>query len=222
MTRKPIFWILLVLGVSVGGCCLFSVAILGLGAMADDSRAAATATAPTSTAGKWRGALEVGRGASFTQSLPGDRWVAQYGSNVDNVVARAGNTQWVQTNTSGSLYEFVFDDDGTYVLNWVSGLTMNGMHYNSHCTERGSWSLSGTQLTLQPDSQAAAYSNDNSTQDKTDQDLPARRYEVLDLTMETMEVPKERFPGVLMSGPKAAWDTGSGGDVKLTLQRLAD
>lgn len=220
MTRKPLFWILLVLGVSVGGCCLFSVAIVGLGAAAADEPATTPSAASPSGGGTWKVAVEIARGASLSQSLPGDRWVAQYGSNVDLVVARAGATQWVQTNTSGSLYELVFDDDGTYVWNWVSALTMYGQRYSSHCTERGTWSLSGTQLTLQPESQAAAYTNGGATQEKTDQDLGARRYEVLDLTLETLSDPKERFPAVMMSGPKAAWDTGSGGEVNLTLQRL--
>ena len=219
---KPLYWILLAVGVGVGGCCLFSVALLGLGAVADDSPSATASTAAASEGGSWKVAVEIGRGASITQSLPGDRWVAQYGSNVDLVVGRSGTTQWVQTNTSGSLYELVFDDDGTYVWNWVSAVTMYGQRSSSRCTERGTWSLSGTQLTLQPDSQAAAYSNSSGTQDKEDQDLRERRYEVLDLTMETLDDPKERFPGMAMRGPKAAWDTGTGDDVTLTLQRVAN
>lgn len=227
MTRKPLFWILLVLGVSVGGCCLLSVAILGLGALSDDSSPSATtgATANRSdpgAGGEWKVAVEIARGGSLTQSLPGDRWVAQYGSNVELVVGRSGVTQWVQTNTSGSIYDLAFDDDGTYVWNWAAAVTMYGQRYASHGVEKGSWSLSGTQLALQPESQSAVYTNNSGTQEKADQDLNARRYQLLSLTMETLDDPKERFPGVLMSGPKAAWDTSSSDQLTLTLQRVAN
>ena len=218
MTRKPIFWILLVLGVSVAGCCLFTVAILGLGAVAESEGP----STPASSGAKWKIAVEVARGGSLTQALPGGRWVAQYGSNVDTVVARAGTTQWVQTNTSGSIYELVFDEDGTYAWNWAAGLTMYGQRSSSSATEKGSWSVSGTQLTLQPESQSAQYTNSSGTQDKTNQDLSERSYQVLDLTMETLDAPQERFPAVIMSGPKPAWNTDSGDQVKLTLQRLAN
>lgn len=93
------------------------------------------------------------------------------------------------------------------------------------CTEKGSWTLSGTQLTLQPDSQAAEYSNSSGTQEKTDQDLSARRYEVLDLTLETMETnvaERQRFPAMTVNGPKPPWDTGSGSSLSTTMQRLSN
>lgn len=168
--------------------------------------------------------MPVERGTSFSQALPGGRWVSMSGSNVDHVVARAGSTQWVQTNTSGSIHQLTFDDDGTYAWLWSAGLTMNGARFESNCTEKGSWTLSGTQLTLQPDSQAAEYTNSSGTQEKNDPDLGARRYELLDVTMDTMEsnaAERQRFSATTMTGPKAAWDTGSGG-VSMTLQRLTN
>jgi len=219
--RSPVFWILVVLGVGASGCCLFSLAILGLGAMADDSPAAAV-SGSTAGGGQWLIAVEVARGASLSQPLPGGRWVAQYGSNVDHVVARAGSTAWVQTNTSGSIYELTFDDDGTYTWAWSSGLTMNGARFEANCTERGTWSVAGPQLTLQPSSQSAEYSNSSGTQTKTDQDLRARSYEVLDLTLETLDAPKQRFAGMKMSGPKPAWSTDSGNSLAMTMQRLSN
>jgi hypothetical protein len=226
--RGPLFWILVATGVSVAGCCFLSVAVLGLGALAGDTPTGSGGAAATSGSGPgggtWQTAVEVARGTTLSQSLPGGRWVAQYGSNVDTVVARAGATAWVQTNSSGSLYELTFDEDRAYTWRWVSAVTMYGDRYASNSTEKGTWTLSGTQLTLQPESQTAEYSNKSGTQEKTDQDLGARRYEVLDLTMETLEnagVPRQRFPAVVVTGPKAAWDTASGSGVALTMQRLA-
>ena len=212
------------LGVSVAGCCFFSVLVLGLGAFADDSTAPTAATSPTpGTGGAWQMAVEVARATTFSQPLAGGRWVAQYGSNVDHVVGRVGTSAWVQTNTSGSIYELTFEEDGSYAWRWSSGLTMNGARFDSHCTEKGSWTLSGRQLALQPESQASAYSNSGGTQEKTDQDLGARRYELFDLTMETLpsaDPARPRFPAMKLIGPKAAWDTGSGNGLELTMQRL--
>ena len=217
--RGPLFWTLVIAGGAVASCCLFSMGVVALGAVTSDTPATASpASAPSG--GEWVVAGEVARGEAMNQALPGGRWVAQYGSIVNNVVARAGNTQWVQTNSSGSLYEFSFDDDGSYVFNWVSAITMYGQKSESHCTEKGTWMLSGTQLTLQPESQVAVYSNQSGSQEKTDTDLRERRFGVLDLTLETLSEPKRQLPGLLMWGPKADWDTNPSDQLKLTLQRL--
>jgi hypothetical protein len=219
--RSPLFWIVLVLGGGVASCCFFSLTILGLGALSDDAPSASGPSSPsTGEGGQWQVAVEVARGASLSQPLPGGRWVAQYGSNVDHVVARAGPTTWVQTNTSGSIYELTFDEDGEYSWLWSAGLTMNGARFESNCTERGTWSLSGNQLELTPTSQAAQYKNSSGTQEKTDEDLSVRRYEVLDLTLETLDS-KQRFAGMKMTGPKPVWSTDSG-SLSMTMQRLAD
>jgi hypothetical protein len=218
--RSPVFWILVVLGVGASGCCLFSLAILGLGAMADDAPAATTTA--SSGGGQWQLAVEVERATSLSQALPGGRWVAQYGSNVDHVVARAGSTAWVQTNTSGSIYELTFDDDGSYTWAWSAGLTMNGARFTSSCSEQGTWSVTNRQLTLQPSSQSAEYSNSSGTQTKTDQNLSARSYEVVDLTLELIDGSKQRIPGLRVAGPKPAWSTDSGDFLTMTMQRLAN
>lgn len=219
-------WILGAVGVALVGCCFLSVALLGLGALTGDASPTEGPRTTTSVpaGSEYRSGLPVERGTSLTQSLPDGRWVNMSGSNVDHVVARAGSTQWVQTNTSGAIHELTFDDDGNYAWLWSAGLTMNGARFESNCTEKGTWTLSGTQLTLQPDSQAAEYTNSSGTQEKTDQDLTSRRYELLDVTLETMESnasERKRFPAMTMNGPKAAWDTGSGG-VSMTLQRLTN
>lgn len=209
----------MVTGGLVASCCLFSMAVVALGALTPDAPASAS-VGPAPAAAEWLVAGEVARGEAMNQGLPGGRWVAQYGSIVNNVVARAGNTQWVQTNSSGSLYELSFDDDGSYVFNWVSAITMYGQKSESHCTEKGTWTLAGTELTLQPESQVAVYSNQTGSQEKTDSDLRERRFGVLDLTLETLSDPKRQLPGLLMWGPKADWDTNPSDQLKLTLQRL--
>lgn len=224
--RSPLFWILIVLGSGVAACCLLSAGVMALGALAGDADEASTSAAPstgsTGGGGEYLIAVEVARGSSMTQSLPGGRWIAQYGSTVDNVVARSGTTAWVQTNASGSLYEFVFDDDGSYALNWVSSITMYGQRSRSNCTEKGTWELSGTALTLTPESQVAVYSNATTSQEKEDEDLHPRQYEVLDLTLETVGETKQQLPGLSMIGPEPAWDTGSSDHHSFTLQRLTD
>ena len=48
---------------------------------------------------------------------------------------------------------------------------------------------------------------------------------MLDVTLEGLESAgeaRQQFPGIVMSGPEAAWDTGSGNQWNLTLQRLAN
>lgn len=216
--RGPLFWILVVGGVGVASCCLMTSGVMALGAFADDAPSSST-SGPEGN--EWLVAGEIARGAAMTQPLSGGRWVAQYGSIVNNVVGRAGNFEWVQTNSSGSLYELNFDDDGSYVWNWVSAITMYGQKSQSHCTEKGQWELNGTQLVLTPESQAAEYSNSSGSQQKEDENLAERRYTVLDLTLETLVDPKQQLPALMMIGPKAVWDTNSSDQLSLTLQRLS-
>ncbi|HEY0883501.1 MAG TPA: hypothetical protein VGD87_18340 [Archangium sp.] len=221
MTKKPWFWIVLLVALSVGGCCVFSVLVVGLGAMTDDAPAAKAS--PSS--GAYVLAVEVARGTTLTEPLVGGRWVAQYGSLVDHVVSRVGSTAWVQTNSSGSLYELVFVDDGTYEWTWSGAVTMYGSRSQSFCKETGTWSLDGTRLTLTPESQRAQYSNASGSQEKEDEDLRPRAFDVVDLTLETLpsdSAPVRRFGGLSMRGPKAAWDTGPSDVLSLTLQRLPE
>lgn len=220
MTKKPWFWIVLVSALAVGGCCVFGALVLGLGAMSDD---ASTSRAPTTSL--YVLAVEVARGTTVTEPLPGGRWVAQYGSLVDHVISRSGSTAWVQTNSSGSLYEIVFEDDGTYEWWWSGAVTMYGSRSQSFCKETGSWSLDGTRLTLTPESQRARYWNSTGEQLKEDEDLRPRVFDVVDLTLETLQsenAPVRRFAGLSMHGPKAAWDTGPSDVLSLTLQRLPE
>lgn len=223
--RGPLFWILVVGGVALTSCCLMTGLVMTLGVLASEPEPAAAntggapSTASAADGDQFLIAGEIARGTSLTIPLEGGRWMDQFGSQVQNVVGRTGAYQWVQTNTSGSLYELLFDDDGSYVWNWVSKLSMNGMRYESHCAEKGAWELSGTQLTLKPESQKCVYSNNSDSQEKEDDDLSERSYQVFDLTLETLDEPKQQLPGVFMSGPRPKWDTGSG-QLTMKLQRL--
>lgn len=216
--RGPLFWILLAGGVAVG-CCVFSglaLAVLGSG---DDAPGASS----SASGGAWIPAGEVARGTTLTQQLAGGRWVYQSGGSVDTVVARSGATQWVQSNTSGSLYAFTFEDDGTYTFEWASAVTLYGATSRSSCIERGDWSLEGTQLSLSPRSQQATYvSNTGLSQTKEDEDLTARAYEVVDITLEGIAAagaPAGRFPGIELRGRGAKFDI-SREQYELDLQRL--
>ena len=221
--RGPLFWILVIGGLVTVGCCMTTglIATLGVLASEPDSAAANTGGTQNNAAGsEFLIAGEIARGTSLTISLPGGRWMDQFGSAVNNVVGRTGNYQWVQTNTSGSLYELIFDDDGGYVWNWASKLTMNGTKSESHCAEKGEWELSGTQLTLKPASQKCVYSSNGLGQEEEDKELSERSYQVVDLTLETLNDPKQQVPGVMMIGPRAKWDTGVSDVLTLKLQRL--
>ena len=218
--RGPLFWAVLLGGGAAAACCLFSfaaVALLGLGA-------AEGAADPVSAAGRpWVPAGEVARGTGLSQPLAGGRWVYQSGGSVESVVARAGPTAWVQTNSSGSLYAFTFEDDGTYTFEWASAVTLFGGTSRSSCVETGDWSLSGSQLTLEPRSQRATYvSNAGLSQDKEDVDLSPRSYEVVDIELEGIAAagaPAGRFPGIELEGPGAKFDV-SRERYELDLQRL--
>ncbi len=223
--RGPLFWILVIGGVVTVGCCMTTALIATLGVLASEPDSAASNTGGTrsnSAGSEFLIAVEIARGSSLTTSLPGARWMDQFGSAVNHVVGRVGDFQWVQTNTSGSLYELIFDDDGGYIWNWASNMTMNGLKSESHCAEKGEWELSGTQLTLKPSSQKCVYSSGGVGQEEEDKDLNQRSYQAVDLTLETLNDPKQQVPAVLMIGPRARWDTGYGEVVTLKLQRLAE
>jgi hypothetical protein len=221
--RGPLFWILVVSGVVMTSCCLMTGLLMTLGVLASEPENTGTTRPSTGTTTAANNdfliAGEVARGTSLTIALPGGAWMEQFGGVVENVVGRSGSYALIQTDSSGSLYELTFDDDGSYVLHWASKLNTQYAKGSSHCEERGAWELEGTQLTLKPASQRCEYSNYGVAQKEEDKDLSERSYTVVDLTLETLNEPKRQFPGVLMSGPRAKWDTGSGG-LTLKLQRL--
>lgn len=216
--RGPLFWVLALGGGGLATCCLLSVVVVGLGATDGDTPGPAAAGERP-----WVPAGEVARGASLTQQLAGGRWVYQSGGSVDTVVARAGATQWVQSNSSGTLYAFSFDSDGTYGFEWASAVTLYGGTSRSSCLEKGDWSLAGNALTLQPRSQSALYvSTAGLKQEKEDEDLTARVYQVVDIELEGIVAagaPPGRFPGIELKGPGAKFDI-SREVYELDLQRL--
>lgn len=218
------FWVLVLGGGALAACCLVSVLGLAVASVADDGAGpGASGSGGSRPARAWIPAGEVARSAGLTQELTGGRWVYQSGGAVDTVVARAGATEWVQTNTSGTLYAFTFESDGTYTFEWASAVTLYGGTSRSSCVETGDWSQSGTQLTLEPKSQRATYvSTVGLSQDKVDEDLSPRTYQVVDLELEGITAagaPPGRFPGIELSGPGAKFDI-SRERYELDLQRL--
>ncbi len=197
--------------------------LLGLGMFAEDDPQATTATVEPSTGdSRWIAAGEIARSATVTQPLPGGRWLYQYGSSVDVVQGRSGNMAMVQNNSSGGLYEFTFQGDGSYQLAWMHRTVMYGQPSQSRADERGTWELEGTTLTLQPESQRATYTNGGGEEQvKEDVDLGARRYQVVDITLETVEhtgSPMKRWPGIEISGPGPKWSFDE--RISVDLQRL--
>lgn len=217
--RGPLFWILIIGGVVMTGCCLMTGLFTTLGVLASEPEPPASTGNTGTASSKFLIANEISRGNSLTIPLSGGRWMAQFGSIVENVVGRAGDYRWVQTNTSGSLYELTFGDD-SYEWHTAAQVTMYGNQSQSHCVEKGSWELSGTQLTFKPEVQKCVYSSGGQDQEKEDEELGARTYEVFDLTLETVNEPKQQLPGVFMSGPRPKWDTGYGEVLQLKLQQL--
>ena len=221
--RGPLFWVLLLGGGGSAACCLLTA--LGLAAASVLGEAADPASPGTEQrgGGTWIPAGEVGRSAGLTQPLVGGRWVYQSGGSADTVVARAGSTEWVQRNTSGSLYAFNFEDDGSYTFEWASAVTLYGATSRSSCTEKGDWSLNGSQLTLEPKEQRATYvSSAGLSQTKEDVDLSARTYDAVDIALEGIVAagaPAGRFAGFELKGPAAKFDV-SRERYELDLQRL--
>jgi hypothetical protein len=214
------FWALVLGGGGAVICCLGSVLVLGvMGVVAADG----SSPAALSGGGSWVPAGEVARGTTVTQPLAGGRWVYQSGGAVDTTVARVGSTEWVQTNSSGSLYAFTFDSDGSYTFEWASAVTLYGGTSRSSCVETGTWTQSGTQLTLEPNSQHATYvTSTGLKQDKEDEDLSPRTYQVVDIELEGITAAGAapgRFPGIELSGRGAKFDI-SRERYELDLQRL--
>lgn len=217
--RSPLFWILLVLGGTCAFCCVATMGVVALGAFGDD--AVASPTAAASTGSEWIPAGEIARGTALTQQLVGGRWVYQNGSGLETVVARFTTSTLVNLSTSGELHELAFESDGSYRWAWVHSLNFQGQHRSAD-DERGAWSLQGNTLTLTPQSQKAIYTANTQSQEKEDVDLAPRTYQLVDITLETVEhtgAPMKQFPGIELTGPRGPWDLDKG-TFSLDLQRL--
>ncbi len=218
--RTPLFWILIALSGVTALCCVGTMGVVALGAITADEMAAPS---PPSSAGggEWIPSLRFARGTGMTQELVGGRWLSQSGSGLETVVARFTQSALVAVSSTGELNELRFDDDGTYSWNWVNSSNFQGTH-RSAATERGTWVLEGSTLTLTADSQKALYTANTQSQEKEDLDLAPRSYQLIDLTLETAPntgAPLKQFPGIEFTGPCAPWDLQKG-TRSLDLQRL--
>lgn len=216
--RSLLFWIALALGGSCAVCSVGTVGVVALGALATDD---GPAEATTGGGGEWIPSGEIARGTGLTQPLVGGRWLFQNGSSLETVTARFSNSAMVQTSSSGTLHELSFEEDGSYRWQWVHSSNFQ-MRTRSSTDERGTWALQGNTLTLTPESQRSIYSANTQVQEKEDVDLAPRVYQVVDITLETVEhtgAPLARFPGVELSGPVGPWDLDKG-TLSLDLQRL--
>ena len=196
-----------------------TMGVVALGALT--SAEPAPVPLPPAAAAEWIPAGEIARGNGLTQPLVGGSWLYQTGSGLETIIARTGNSALVESSSVGTLNELTFENDGSYKWAWVYSSNFQG-RYRSSATERGSWSLEGNVLTLTPDSQKALYTANGQEQEKEDMDLAERSYQLVDITLETVEhtgAPMKQFPGIELTGPHGPWDLDKG-PFSLDLQRL--
>ncbi|MFZ5439792.1 MAG: hypothetical protein ACOZQL_07270 [Myxococcota bacterium] len=211
------FWVAIVVGALTATCCLGSLAVLVLGGLVSNE---IEVPRGGRAGGQWRAAGEVARSSTLTQPLTG-RWVALYGMSLDTVISRSGDWATIRTDASGTAYELEFEDDGEYTFQYGSQVTLNGFTSRSMVIEKGEYELDGSTLTLTPASQRCSYESNGLKQDQPDKDLAVRRYQVVDIELETITQagePPMRFRGVELSGPAAKWDV-SREQYELDLQR---
>lgn len=220
-SRGALFWVLLAAGAMTALCCLSGAVLLGVGFLVPEQFADPGGNVPVVGGGQWLPAGEVGRSNQLTQPLVG-RWVAQYGASLDTIISRSGDWATIRNDVSGTVYELELESGGDYTFQYGSQVTLMGRTSRSMVIEKGQYELDGTTLTLTPDSQKCSYENNGLRQDQPDKDLAVRRYQVVDIDLETITqagAPPMRFRGVELSGPAAKWDV-SKEQYELDLQRL--
>jgi hypothetical protein len=222
VTKKTI---LILVGVSVGGCCLFGSGLLVLGALAaDDSPESATqaAAAPAIKEGGdaslggyiiWGGATATADG--FAESLAGNWMLMDGASSIDSIESITQDVVRVRSNRSGELWLFSFDADGSYAFRYV-------ITYNRRAllnVEKGEWSSDGARLTLTPLS-----CEQKGVSDTNDCFEPAvRTYAMKTMQLEEL-TPNDRkgviFGGLELAGPTPKFASGANQISTLTLQRV--
>lgn len=218
--------ILIIVGVSVGGCCLFGSGILLLGAMADDTptpsrTSATTATAPAKEGGDTSlgGYIIFGTATptanGFAESLVGHWMLMDGASSIESIETISDDVVRVRNNRSGELWHFIFEEDGSYAFRYV-------VTYNRRAlinVEKGQWSSDGAHLTLSPSSCVA-----RTVSEKSDclEEAP-RTYALTTLQLEELTSNDRKgvtFPGVKIEGPTPKFASGANQLSALSLQRV--
>ncbi|MBS1150819.1 MAG: hypothetical protein H6Q89_2517, partial [Myxococcaceae bacterium] len=155
--------LLILAGISVGGCCLLGSGVLMVGALAaaDDPEppsaeapssqiptAAATVGGDDSLGGYiiWGRVTPLAEG--FAGSLAGNWMLMDGATSIESTERISEDVVKVRNNRSGELWHFSFAEDGSYAFRYV--LTQNRRAYIT--VEKGEWSSDGAQLTLTPSS----------------------------------------------------------------------
>ncbi len=221
MNKKTV---LLVLGLGVGGCCLFGTGgLVILGLMAPETPPAAPASAAdkpgaggdTSLGGYviWGSATPTAEG--FAGSLVGNWMLMDGASSIESIERISDDVVKVRSNRSGELWHFSFEGDGSYAFRYV--VTYNRRALIS--TEKGEWSSNGAQLTLTPSSCTEKTASE--TNDCTEP--TPRTYALTTVRMEEL-TPNDRkgitFEGVRFTGPTPKFASGANNLSYLQLQRV--
>lgn len=214
MNKKTI---LIILGVSFGGCCLLGMGSLVLAALVAepeaDARANVAAAPSEASAAVGTGDPKLGGympyGSSkvaadgFAESLVGN-WLYLDGAAVDSIESIHSDHVMVKRNSVGWLYHYSFDGDGSYAFRYV----ITGKSGMAIWTERGTWASDGSQLTLNPESCTSKASGN--TEDCFEGG--ARSYALTTMRMEEFTLNGTggaSWPGVRFTGPFPSWAQGA-------------
>ncbi len=224
MSKKTL---LILLGVSVGGCCLFGTgSILVLGLLApepgDMNPVAAPATTATATVAggnaKLGGYLIYGRSTpmneGFADSLVGN-WMLMDGAAVDSIESIHNDYVEVKRSRTGELWHFTFEDGGSYSFRYL----ISGKFGQALWVEKGEYTSDGNQLTLSP---SECLSKANGSKEECLESTP-RTYQLTTVRMDEL-TPDERvganWVGLRLTGPFPSWSQGPNPYSYRELQRV--
>jgi hypothetical protein len=212
--------VLILLAVSVGGCCLFGTLLLALGAMASDpestprsTETASARSAPAGTDTQLGGYVIFGvstpTAEGFTESLVGN-WMLMDGASVHSIEAIHSDSVEVKTKRSAELWHFAFAGDGSYVFRYFISVNYQKVIW----TEKGEWTSDGSTLTLNP----TACTSKSSNEREDCLEPGARIYALSSLQLEELTASDNKrgtlFTGVRLTGPWPSFSKGSYRDLQ--------
>ena len=203
--------LLIIAAVSVGGCCLFGMALIALGALVSSEAPTPSGTALAAPAAggnpKLGGYVIFGRSnpvaEGFAESLEGN-WLLIDGASVESIESIHSDHVVVKTSRTGELWHFTFEGDGTYAMRYLITSRIGSVMF----VEKGDWTSNGAQLTLTPDS-----CTEKAPSETTDCLEPgARTYALTTVQMDELtpgDQPGATWKGVRFSGPFPKYMQGS-------------